>query len=172
MKVNLSKLIEGKVDNLKLEFEYLFKDIDELKNSYDIVKASPFHFSGKIKKDSDKIIIYLKFTGEVIFRCSRCLKEFTKTIEDDLESEITTGEIFEENYDGIILKGDILDLSKTIEEAITLSLPMKVICNEKCKGLCSKCGVNLNTIHCSCNKNDVDPRLEKLKNFFQKDKEV
>lgn len=168
MKINLSKLLTGKVDTIQLDFQYVLNNISEL-SKYDIIKTNPFHFSGKVYKNSDKIIITLNFEGEVNFRCSRCITSFKKPIFGAFESQILTrkDKDIEENYDGLYLEGDILDLTKSIEEAITLSLPMKVICNEECKGLCPDCGINLNSNNCNCSKEKIDPRLEKLKNFFE-----
>jgi uncharacterized protein len=47
-----------------------------------------------------------------------------------------------------------------------LSIPLKVLCKDDCKGLCPRCGINLNDTSCSCDTTDTDPRwapLSKLK---------
>ncbi|MBR2488852.1 MAG: DUF177 domain-containing protein, partial [Clostridia bacterium] len=41
-------------------------------------------------------------------------------------------------------------------------LPMKHLCSEKCKGICSKCGKNLNDGKCECPEKEIDPRLQIL----------
>ncbi len=166
MKINLSQLLTGKTDNIKLDFEYDLKNVSELKN-YDIIQTSPFYFSGKVYKETDKIIIDLNFKGEVTFICSRCINSFKETIFGTFDSQVLVRENLEEEHDGLNLKDNILDLNNSLEEAITLSLPMKVICNENCKGLCHDCGINLNSNDCNCFKEKFDPRLEKLKNFFE-----
>ena len=53
-----------------------------------------------------------------------------------------------------------------------LHTPMKIVCSEKCKGLCTHCGSNLNITQCNCSENEIDPRFESLKSLFSKDKEV
>ena len=45
---------------------------------------------------------------------------------------------------------------------VIVSLPMKHLCNEECKGICFKCGKNLNEGECDCPKKDIDPRLAPL----------
>ncbi|MGB9809870.1 MAG: YceD family protein, partial [Caldanaerobacter sp.] len=50
---------------------------------------------------------------------------------------------------------------------VILSLPMKFLCKEDCKGLCPICGTNLNYGSCSCKREDIDPRLEVLSKLLQ-----
>jgi uncharacterized protein len=37
-----------------------------------------------------------------------------------------------------------------IEEQVLLALPTRPLCREDCRGLCSGCGVNLNSEECAC----------------------
>ena len=62
-------------------------------------------------------------------------------------------------------QGDEIDLSNYIMEQVAISLPVKVVCSEDCKGLCSNCGNNLNFEMCACDKERVDPRFAVLKNL-------
>ena len=54
-----------------------------------------------------------------------------------------------------------LDIERLTLEDIYFALPSKVLCDDDCKGLCSKCGANLNEGPCECKK-DIDPRFEAL----------
>jgi uncharacterized protein len=65
-----------------------------------------------------------------------------------------------------LLESSVLDLAPILEEEITLNLPLQVICSESCKGLCPKCGADLNKETCTCSDERIDPRLEALKNLF------
>ena len=60
--------------------------------------------------------------------------------------------------------GEIIDLVPLITEQIILQVPMKALCGETCRGLCPRCGVNLNLASCNCRNEDIDPRLAVLKN--------
>lgn len=62
--------------------------------------------------------------------------------------------------------GDELDLGETLWDSVVLSLPMKYLCAEDCKGLCAQCGANLNITTCDCENNYPDPRLAKLGELF------
>lgn len=77
-----------------------------------------------------------------------------------------TGETPEGNY---AFMGETLSLDKLVYDAIMLEIPPKLLCSEDCKGLCQKCGANLNEVDCGCNLNDgVDESnpFAKLKNLF------
>ncbi len=172
MKINILELISGKVNTLDFEFDYLLKDKDILE-TYNIKVSTPFKVTGQVKKVSDKIFLDFSFRGIVTFICNRCLSEFKKDIEGIYSSEVINDEIHdEENERIIIVQNDIIDLSDILIESIILSLPMKAICDDNCQGLCSICGLNLNNNDCSCNRDSIDPRLEKLKQFFVDDEEV
>lgn len=70
-----------------------------------------------------------------------------------------------EDMDLSFYREDEINLFEIITEQIALSLPMKFTCNERCKGLCSQCGVDLNIETCHCIQKDMDPRWEALKHL-------
>lgn len=100
--------------------------------------------------------------------CSRCLKQVTVPVESDfaeqllyakdvsLFSHLAVGEV-EEKY--FIYDNDTLDITDIIRESILAVLPQKVLCRDDCRGLCPKCGKNLNQGQCDCDLHEVDPRL-------------
>jgi uncharacterized protein len=47
-----------------------------------------------------------------------------------------------------------------------MELPMHPLCKQSCKGICPQCGADLNVSPCTCENDNVDIRLEKLKNLF------
>ena len=59
-----------------------------------------------------------------------------------------------------------LDLDELVTTDILLELPLKHLCREDCKGLCPKCGKNLNSGECECDLREIDPRMEALKNLL------
>ena len=60
---------------------------------------------------------------------------------------------------------DQIDLNPLIFEQIVLQIPMKVLCADTCKGLCPRCGVNLNVTECDCRVESADERFSILKNW-------
>lgn len=97
--------------------------------------------------------------------CYRCLVTVSKVLELKIkESFISSAEA--ELADMYPFEGKVLDISKALNDNIILNLPMKQLCSNDCKGLCSKCGANLNEAGCSCSKDDIDPRMEGLNKYF------
>ena len=64
--------------------------------------------------------------------------------------------------------GDGLVLEDVLREQVLLSLPEKTLCRADCKGLCPRCGRNLNTESCSCESAEVDPRWSALSDLRSK----
>ena len=103
--------------------------------------------------------------------CARCAEEFESrterpfrfiltprsiAAEADAESDPTEG-------DYAVYDGDEVDLSPLIREELLLALPTRPLCREECRGLCPRCGTNLNQGECRCPEPAGDPRLAVLR---------
>ncbi|MGB8476192.1 MAG: DUF177 domain-containing protein [Candidatus Acidiferrum sp.] len=64
-------------------------------------------------------------------------------------------------------EGDGLFLADVLREQVLLALPLKVICQSDCRGLCPNCGANLNHEECRCETHSTDPRLAPLARLKQ-----
>ncbi len=106
--------------------------------------------------------------------CGRCLKEFEEAIvtsftdffvrgrQEEKEKEELRAEDLEINY----LTGHELDTNEIILGQISLEVPMKPLCTPVCKGLCPKCGADLNVGECKCPKDEkTDSMFASLKDF-------
>ena len=60
-----------------------------------------------------------------------------------------------------------LDVDKLVYEELLVNLPAKTLCKVNCKGLCKKCGKNLNFNNCDCDTEDLDPRMAKIRDIFR-----
>jgi uncharacterized protein len=79
---------------------------------------------------------------------------------EKIEKEI---ELTEEDINTIFTSYEFIDLTQIIRDYIILSIPMKPLCSDECKGICAVCGANLNKIDCGHKeKEEIDPRWEKL----------
>ena len=112
------------------------------------------------------------------FRCSRCAKEFFRPFStsfdlyylpqprwtsEDGEVELKYEDMGVGYYDGAAFDVDLMVL-----EQIELAMPMNFICREDCKGLCYKCGADLNEKACQCIRDESDSRLSVLLDFKKK----
>ena len=160
-----------------------FSDLLSKKNRKKEISLSfelePFEFEGEeiraIEKvdvkgvaisEKDVILIEASIKTKLKLNCSRCLDTFIYPIDIDIEERFTNNKELQDEEGIIFVEGDTLDLSLIVENSIISTLPIKRLCAEDCKGLCSNCGANLNVDKCSCNNYDVDIRLAKLKELF------
>ncbi len=98
--------------------------------------------------------------------CDRCSTEFTREMDMLFEHKLAQTLVDDGNDDYIETPDFKLELDDVVISDILLSLPQKNLCKEDCKGLCQICGKNLNEGDCSCDKREIDPRLEMLKQFM------
>ena len=59
--------------------------------------------------------------------------------------------------------GDVVDISSIVREELLLALPEYSVCRPDCRGLCPRCGIDLNQSTCECGSAEPDPRWEKLR---------
>lgn len=108
--------------------------------------------------------------------CSRCLEPvevpFDLTIEEELDMKKTDEERVEDLDEQPYVSGYNLDVDQLLSNELLLNLPMKVLCKEDCKGICNRCGANLNHMTCSCDRSSPDPRMSVIQDLFQQFKEV
>lgn len=110
--------------------------------------------------------------------CSRCLRECRHPLSArfalcylpqpsstgrDEEIELKDRDMAIGFYDGIRLDVDLMSL-----EQIELSMPMKFLCRDDCKGLCPNCGANLNIARCDCRTEATSSRMAALLEFRKK----
>ncbi len=101
--------------------------------------------------------------------CDRCASDFTRDVEIPIDVVLVTELSNEENEDEWVfpLEGDSADLEDIVRTVFVLNMDSKLLCKEDCKGLCCKCGTNLNNAPCSCQK-ELDPRFAALQQLLKK----
>jgi uncharacterized protein len=102
--------------------------------------------------------------------CDRCGKEFSREKVVKLDSLVAQELEDEENDDILLLEGTELDLNDVVTTAFVLAMDTKNLCSDDCKGLCAKCGANLNEGSCRC-KPELDPRLAVLSQLLDSETE-
>jgi len=105
------------------------------------------------------------FTTEL--ECARCLKKFEKDFSDHIDirflpftegKDEVNAEPTEEGMGVAFYEGDVIDLERIVVDSVFLSIPMKPLCKVDCKGLCPKCGKDLNEGDCDCTEGNTDSR--------------
>lgn len=127
-----------------------------------------------IQKVRDEYYCHGSANVPVEEECSRCLNPFGAELSGNFSFIIRA---FEGNkIDSVGDEEDVLytkvnepvvELNEVIRETLLLSLPLKPLCNEDCKGLCPGCGVNLNEETCECRNKEADERWEGLRDLLE-----
>lgn len=159
MNLNLNSLKEiGSHKRIEKKIE-----ISDVEYRHQVIEIPyPFDVLLDIYCTAGSFVITGTLTGKLLLFCSRCLEKFEYNIEIEIDEEIMKNEIEDlENF----------DLTELFTENILLSIPIKPICSEECKGLCTVCGQDLNQAECDCDQEMIDPRLAKLKEFYNREKE-
>ena len=99
--------------------------------------------------------------------CDRCGTELSGTERKLFEHRLVQTLVDETNDDYIETPDFTLELDEVVISDIILHYPQKFLCSEDCKGLCPVCGKNRNEGDCGCERQNVDPRLEILKQLMK-----
>jgi len=145
----------------------------QLRNGDDQILGldAPLRVRAKVSKAVDKFLVQGTIRGGIRVRCDRCLEPYHRDLESLFHLYLVAPgkgadgeeiELLDEDMEVDFIKGDTIDLSDIIREQIYLSLPMKSICKESCRGLCSVCGANLNESSCLCGNAEGHPAFSKL----------
>jgi uncharacterized protein len=113
--------------------------------------------------------------GDVQAECHRCLAPFHLPVEAAFDLVLNRGErvarfpegVEEEDFVTIPATGEArYDIFPRVREALILEIPIKLLCREDCKGVCRKCGADLNAGDCACGGAPGDPRWGTLRKFL------
>ncbi len=127
--------------------------------------TSPVKVSGSAGNYTGIVELRAKADFVLEMDCDRCAKEIKVPLEMDFFHTLVT-HLNDETNDELLLVNELrFDLDPLITEDIFLDLPAKFLCDEECKGVCPKCGKDLNTGSCGCEK-EIDPRLAALRQLL------
>ena len=175
MLIDLHPLLSqtGKVKKLETELEM---DKFQMKSgSYAIVAKKPMILEFTNIGDS-KVEVKSDIDIELDIPCGRCLELVRTQLKIETIREVNlSGTVSEEEAaldEADFIEGTDFDVTKFAYGEILVNLPMKVLCSESCKGICNRCGTNLNHGSCGCDTTELDPRMAKALEVFKSFKEV
>lgn len=165
--LDLSRFLSENAISYPINQEMDSKDLPERVN---LIVNSPIVYKGDIYKVANEYQIHITINYTFDSNCDRCLKQTSSELETILSGKLvsSTGKFNDEDEqeDIIFYEDDRLNIKEYVWNQVVSSLPMKILCNKECKGLCHTCGMDLNTQSCDCMGSIIDPRLEKLKDLF------
>ncbi len=144
-------------------------DLSDLRYGISYPVTEPVLAEGQVRNTAGVLVMTGSIKTTIHGTCDRCATEFHRDIEFPIDVVLVTELQNEENEDEWVfpLEGDSADLDDIVRTVFVLNLDSKLLCNEDCRGLCHRCGKNLNDGPCNCQK-ELDPRFAALKQLLEK----
>ncbi len=142
MQLDLREILPQPGASLPFRFSMDLSDVEQ--TGVQLV-PQPISVSGEVHNMAGALELRCQMSGELNLVCDRCLKIYSK--KQEVTYQVLLGADLEsEDDDNIVpLEGDgFLDLDPLLRDEFLLSLDTRNLCSEDCKGLCPRCGANLN----------------------------
>ena len=162
--LELKKLVDGVVDSIPFDITLSSEGISD-----DIVSGSA-EVKGEVVNHSGFITLRGDLVPDCVAVCGRCGREFKYTRPVKLYAKITDKLANEDEDDFVLMTDYAVDLVELARSNWVLELPFRFLCKEDCRGLCPKCGADLNVADCSCDLKERDHRWDALLGYFEEDK--
>ena len=164
MQLDLKQVFQQ--EGLKLPFDWTL-DL----SAQEVYGALPFPrpvaITGTVENQDSVVRLRYHAVVEYQRECDRCLDPHTEVYKLDFE-HMLTGDDQGDGSDELVCIPDFrLDFDELAREDIVLEMPTKHLCRQECKGLCPKCGCNLNHSQCGCDLSEPDPRLAALNDLLE-----
>ena len=120
---------------------------------------------GVISNSADVLELHGRIRALMRCVCDRCAKEFDNPVDLPVDVRLAAELEDEEDPDYFLLRGEELDIDDLLESDFILAMDPQILCREDCKGLCPRCGADLNEGECGC-RAESDPRLAVLEQLL------
>ena len=149
--------------HLDFRFQLDLSDM-ELAGRYPI--SRPVTVEGTVRNAADVLELELTARSTLDAVCDRCGKAFDQDKEIPFRCLLAEELQNEDNDEIVLLEDGEVDAGDLARTAFILGMDTKTLCSEDCKGLCPRCGADLNLGPCSCGK-ETDPRLAVLAKLLE-----
>ena len=166
MLLGLSKIIDCPGASIPFSVSIDLRDLQYGK-SYPVTE--PVEAAGVVRNTAGVLMMTGAVHTTIHGVCDRCARDFERVVDIPVDVVLVTELSNEENEDEWVfpLVGVSADLEDIVRTVFVLNMESKLLCSEDCKGLCCRCGKNLNDGPCNCRK-ELDPRFAALKQLLEK----
>ncbi len=142
-------------------------DLSDLRFGTVCPVTEPVNASGTVRNTAGVLVMTGSVTTTIHGVCDRCASDFASDVDIPINVVLVTELSNEDSEDEWVfpLEGDSADLEDIVRTVFVLNMDSKLLCREDCKGLCCRCGKNLNDGPCSCQK-ELDPRFAALRQLL------
>jgi len=126
-----------------------------------------------LDKTPRQIFLKVDLNTSGAFQCDRCIEDFEQPVSgrytmfyvyDDLDTATYPAD----EVQVITPDTPVIDLSEDVRQTVLLSVPLKLLCKEDCKGLCPRCGVNRNQRDCECQETEDSSPWRGLEGYMNR----
>lgn len=131
-----------------------------------LAPVAPLEVRLEAQQAGPDVVVRGGLAGSFQMECRRCLEPVTVAIEEEVGLLYRAGEAAEDEPADVIALPEreaVLDLGAPIREQVLLAAPRFAVCGEECRGLCPRCGTNLNVSSCACTTDETDERWAPLR---------
>ena len=166
MLLGLSKIIDCPGQSVSFSTSI---DLSDLRFGTCYPVTEPVRAEGSVRNTAGVLVMTGRVSTTIHGVCDRCAADFSRDVAIGLNVVLVTELASEENEDEWVfsLEGDSADLEDIVRTVFVLNLDSKLLCKPDCKGICCRCGKNLNREICTCEK-EIDPRFAALKQLLEK----
>lgn len=170
MLINLSESVTCEDRKKVYEADSSLSSVAFNGETYDIIRQEPFKLT-VANTGVRKYFIEGSTSVTLEIPCARCLEPVSYVCELEFDRELALSDQNEDKQEEAdkepYISGYNLDVDQLVYNELLQSLPMKVLCNEDCKGICNRCGTNLNYGTCACDTSSLDPRMSVIQDIFK-----
>ena len=166
MRLDLSSIIDRPGESINFSVSV---DLSDLVYGTSNPVSEPVLATGSVRNTAGVLVMKGSITTCIHGICDRCASDFDRQMEIPIDVVLVTELANEENEDEWVfpLEADCADLEDIVRTVFVLNMDSKLLCKPDCKGLCCRCGKNLNDGPCGCQK-EIDPRFAALKQLLDK----
>lgn len=166
MLLGIAKIVGCPGSQLPFELELDFSDME-----FGTCRpaAEPVRASGQVKNTAGVLLLDAELSTNIHGVCDRCTREFERQLTIPVHAVLET-DLDSQQPDDLwtfTVEGDAVDLDEILRTAFVFGMDSKLLCDEDCKGLCCRCGADLNLGPCDC-KPELDPRFAVLRQLLEK----
>ncbi len=175
LKLKIEEITSSGLDLKEVLDKDWLNGISQGHNKIEVNLSAPVSLDLKLAKSERDIFINGVINTELTLKCSRCLEEFDYPLDSRFKYTLCPADdediaddlgLSSEDLEFGFYHGDEIDIAPLILEQIIISIPLKPLCHNLCRGLCHRCAKDLNEGRCECSGQEVlNIGFSKLRDF-------
>ncbi len=129
------------------QFAFCGEAQSDLLVPFDYVIDGGINVNGTVELHSSDVYVDCEVNCTIVGRCARCLEKSKYLFSEEFSAKYVLNNAEEGDF---LYKRGVVDLTEAVNECIITNAPSVIYCKQDCKGLCPKCGCNLNETDCDC----------------------